>query len=269
MSGWHGGEWLPQQQLRLEAFGTPRAVDIHCHCLPGLDDGPASIAEAVDLCRSLAEDGATTVVATPHQLGRYERENSATRIRKSIEGLSAVLADEQIPLDLLPGSDVRVDERLDYLLQSGEIGTIADAGRYLLLELPHELFVDPLPAIKMLESRGVQAIMTHPERYRYLHGTDARPQKWVEAGAALQVTAGSLIGAFGNQAYDRAWQLVREGVVSLVATDAHDVSRRPPLMTEAIDRLQQEIGFEATRTIAIDNPLRVIEGAPLRRVQIS
>jgi protein-tyrosine phosphatase len=265
----HEGEWLSQQLQRLEAFGTPRCVDIHCHCLPDLDDGPRSVAEAVNLCRSLAEDGITTVVATPHQLGRYDRENSAPRIRQAVADLAVVLADEQIPLDLLPGGDIRVDERLEKLLDAGEISTIADAGRYLLLELPHELFVDPIPEIEMLLGRGVQPIMTHPERYRYLHGSISRPQEWVAAGAAIQVTAGSLLGEFGQRAYDHAWQLIRAGLVALVATDAHDAVQRPPLLTAAIERLTQQVGHEATRTIAIDNPLRVIEGAPLRTMQVS
>jgi protein-tyrosine phosphatase len=265
----HEGEWLPQQLRRLEDFGSPRCVDIHCHCLPGLDDGPATVAEAAGLCRSLAEDGVTTVVATPHQLGRYDRENSAPRIRQAIAELTSLLADQQIPLDLLPGGDIRVDERLEKLLDAGEVGTIADTGRYLLLELPHELFVDPTPEIEMLLGRNVQAIMTHPERYRYLHGSLSRPQEWVDAGAAIQVTAGSLLGDFGQRAYDHAWQLIRAGLVALVATDAHDTAQRPPRLTAAIELLSQQLGHEATRTIAVDNPLRVIEGAPLRTMQVS
>lgn len=267
MSVFREGEWRPQQLRRLEAFGTPRSVDIHCHCLPGLDDGPPSVADAAKLCRSLAEDGITTVVATPHQLGRYDRENSAPRIRLAIADLTAVLNDEQIPLDLLPGGDIRVDERLERFLDSGEIATIADAGKYLLLELPHELFVDPVPEIEMLSGRGLQAIMTHPERYRYLHGSITRPQEWVAAGAVLQVTAGSLVGEFGQRAYDHAWQLIRAGLVALVATDAHDAIQRPPRLAAAIELLAQQLGHEATRTIAVDNPLRVIEGAPLRTMQ--
>jgi protein-tyrosine phosphatase len=269
MSELHDGGWLPKQLQRLEAFGTPRTVDIHCHCLPGLDDGPKTVADAVKLCRSLAEDGITTVVATPHQLGRYDRENAAPRIRQSIADLTAVLADEQIPLDLLPGGDIRIDERLERFLDSGEIATVADAGRYLLLELPHELFVDPVAEIEMFSQRGLQAIMTHPERYRYLQGSITRPQEWVDAGAALQITAGSLGGDFGQHAYDHAWQLIRAGLVALVATDAHDAVKRPPRFTAAIELLTQQVGHEATRTIAVDNPLRVIEGAPLKPMQAS
>jgi protein-tyrosine phosphatase len=264
MSMCHEGQWLPPQLRRLEAFGTPRAVDVHCHCLPGLDDGPPSIDEAVRLCRALAADGITTVVATPHQLGRYDRENPASRVRQSIHELSSVLVEEQVPLDLLPGGDVRVDERLERLLDSGDIGTVADAGRYLLLELPHELLVDPLPEIEMLRSRSVQAVITHPERYRYLQGSIARPQEWLAAGAVLQITCGSLLGDFGQRAHDHAWQLVRAGLVALVATDAHDALQRPPRMGAALEALMAKVGHEETRIIAIDNPLRVIEGAPLR-----
>jgi len=269
MSEWREGDWLPNQRQRLESFGTPRSVDIHCHCLPGLDDGPSSVAEAIKLCWSLVEDGLTTIVATPHQFGRYERENSAPRIRQAISELTAALVEEQIPLDILPGGDIRVDERLEKFLDSGEIGTVADSGRYLLLELPHELFVDPMSEIETLGRRGVQAIITHPERYRYLQGSMGRPQEWVAAGAALQITAGSLIGDFGKRAYDHAWQLVHAGIVTLIATDAHDAVQRPPRMSAAIELLIERVGHEATGTIAIDNPLRVIEGAPLRTMQVT
>ena len=111
--------------------------------------------------------------------------------------LAAELVDREIPLEVYPGGDVRMDERLPRLLDAGDIGTAADAGRHLLLELPHELFVDPLPMIDMLRERGLQPIMTHPERHHYLNGSIDVPRQWVAHGAVLQVTAGSLTGDFG------------------------------------------------------------------------
>jgi protein-tyrosine phosphatase len=254
------GKWSAEQQRRLDAFNTFRCVDIHCHCLPGLDDGPVSLEEAIALCRALVEDGITTVIATPHQLGRYDRLNSAQIIRRAVTELAAELADREIPLEVYPGGDVRVDERLPRLLDSGEVGTAADAGHHLLLELPHELFVDPLPVIEMLRDRGVQPIMSHPERHPYLQGSNERPREWVDHGAALQVTAGSLTGDFGQRAFDHGWHLVVAGLVGLIATDAHDARRRPPRLSAALELLTERVGLAAARAMAIDNPLRVIEG---------
>lgn len=254
------GKWVRDQQKRLDEFDAPRSVDIHCHCLPGLDDGPATVEEAVALCEALTRDGITTVIATPHQLGRYDRTNSTPEIRRAVSELAALLNDRDVPLEIYPGGDVRVDERLPRLLDSGAVGTAADAGRHLLLELPHELFVDPLPTIDLLRERGLQPIVTHPERHRYLNGSIELPRQWVARGAVLQVTAGSLAGDFGPRALDHAWQLVIAGLVGLVATDAHDAVRRPPRMSAALHLLQQKIGAAAARRMVIDNPLNVIEG---------
>ena len=263
------GKWSPEQQKRLDAFDSPRSVDIHCHCLPGLDDGPATLAEAVALCEALVKDGITTVIATPHQLGRYDRINSAQLIRRAVTELAAELADRDIPLEVYPGGDVRVDERLPRLVDAGEIGTAADAGRHLLLELPHELLVDPTPIIDILGERGLQTIMTHPERHHYLKGSIDLPREWVARGAVLQVTAGSLVGDFGPRAFDHAWQLVLAGLVGLVATDSHDALRRPPRVSAALHRLTEKIGKDAARLLAIDNPLRVIEGQLIEPAGVS
>jgi protein-tyrosine phosphatase len=212
------------------------------------------------LCEALVADGITTVIATPHQLGGYDHVNVAGRIRQAVADLSSELADAAIPLELAPGGDVRVDERLLRLLEADEILTAADGGRHLLLELPHNFLVDPMPIIVALEQRGVQTIMTHPERHRYLANADGRMAKWIEAGAALQITAGSLLGDFGPLANDVGWRLVHAGMVSLVATDAHDADRRPPCLTAALAALEQELGRDGARLLCIENPQLVFTG---------
>lgn len=256
-------DWMPEQRQRLAEFDVAQCVDIHCHVLPGLDDGPADISQAVALCAALAADGITTVCATPHQLGRYDRVNSAEVIRQGIEQLREVLQTEQIPLNILLGGDVRIDERLGKLLRAGEVVSLAEAGRHLLIELPHELLVDPVPTIEMLCEQGLQPIMTHPERHPYLAGKERLLQDWVRRGAVIQLTAGSLLGDFGRRAYKQAWQLLELGLASIVATDAHDVRRRPPAMTRALACLKNELSNDIARTLCIDNPLRVLQGEPI------
>jgi len=255
--------WLPAQQQRLAEFGIEQCADIHCHILPSLDDGPENMSQAVALCAALAEDGITTVVATPHQLGRYDRLNSAAVINEEIEALKAVLEAERLPLQILPGGDVRIDEQLSKLLDKGEVISLAGAGRHLLLELPHELFVDPVPTIEMLRQRGIQSIMTHPERHPYLAGKEDVLREWVRRGAVIQLTAGSLLGEFGRRAYDQSWRILQLDLAGLVATDAHNVSRRPPRLTEALAMLTNELGALVARGLCIDNPLRVINGEGL------
>lgn len=253
-----------EQLRRLEEFGVQQCVDVHCHCLPGLDDGPEFMGESIALCEALVRDGITTVVATPHQLGRYDRENSANCIREAVSELSTALKERRVPIEVLPGGDVRLDERLPRLLDTDEIVTVADAGRHLLLELPHELFVDPTMMIAILRKRRQQAIMTHPERHRYLQGSVKLPRAWVAQGAVLQVTAGSLVGDFGRHAYDHAWRLLDAGLVHLVASDAHDTERRPPRMSDALMLLTQEVGRDVARKICLENPSRILAGEHLQ-----
>ncbi|MEM8943654.1 MAG: CpsB/CapC family capsule biosynthesis tyrosine phosphatase [Planctomycetota bacterium] len=251
-------DWQQPQLERLAAFGVSECVDVHCHILPGIDDGPADLSQALALCLSLVDDGITTVIATPHQLGRYDRENSAEVVAEKIDQLCSALAAEQIPLRVLPGGDVRIDERLDKFLDQGEVISLGGCGGHLLIELPHELFVDPIPAIKMLRDRSLQAIMTHPERHSYLADREDLLQDWVRRGAVIQLTAGSLLGDFGRRAHRQAWRIVEAGLASLVATDAHDAKRRPPRLSAALAMLSAEMGDDVARSLCIENPLRVL-----------
>jgi protein-tyrosine phosphatase len=255
--------WSPPQLARLDKWSVSRSVDVHCHCLPGIDDGPETAEDALELCRALVADGVTTVIASPHQLGIYDGYNTAELIRQTVAEFTEQLAAAEISLEVVAGADIRVDERLGRLLDADEVVTIADKRRHLLLELPHQLLVDPLPAISDIADRGIQTIMTHPERHRYLAGAVDRIASWVDAGAIVQITAGSLLGDFGPQPHQEAWRLVRAGLVGLVATDAHDHARRPPRLTPAFAALEAEIGANAARVLCVDNPLRVFQGEHL------
>lgn len=249
------------QRSRLERFGAPDCVDIHCHCLPGLDDGPKTPGDAVRLCRALAEDGITAVVATPHQLGRYDLANTGRAIRQAVTALRAALDTERIPLDVYPGADVRLDERLLTLLAKGDVLTVCGADTHLLLELPHDTYIEPLPVIKLLGARGVRVIITHPERHDTVRRKPHLVMPWLQAGALLQLTAGSLTGAFGNAAEEAAWRWLAAGNASFVATDAHDIQRRPPRMSAAIEAIERRLGLDVARRVCIDNPGKILRSA--------
>jgi tyrosine-protein phosphatase YwqE len=188
------------QRARLERFGAAACVDIHCHCLPALDDGPKDADKAIALCRALADDGTTVAVATPHQLGRYEGKNQADEIRTAVSDLNALIADASIPLTVVPGGDVRVDERLAALIAADRVLTLADGGRYILLELPHEVFVDIRLLVRGLRSSGITPVVSHPERHLSLARRPDIVAPWLAEGAVLQITAGSFLGDFGRLA---------------------------------------------------------------------
>ena len=232
------------------AFGqharNPEATgfaDIHCHCLPGLDDGPATMAEALALCRALAEDGIGVVVACAHQLGRYEGRNTPGRIREAVAMLKDALHTEGISLKVLPGADVRLDERIPDLLTRDLVNTVADGGRYLLLELQEGIFIDVLPLVKQLSDRGVRTIITHPERNPCLINSHQQVMRWVAHGALLQLTAGSILGDFGPAAEAAARHWLGTRAAQLVATDAHGVRYRPPRLSKAADWITTSFGF--------------------------
>lgn len=244
-------------------------TDVHCHCLPGLDDGPGSVIDGLALCRALAADGIERVVATPHQLGRFEGRYDADAIRGAVAELNCFLEEAETPLTVLPGADVRLDEQIPRLLQSGDILTVGDGGTYLLLELPHEVFIDPESLLAELASVGVTAIITHPERHAYLARHPQHVRRWVEYGTCLQITAGSFGGGFGPESQEAAWTFVQAPMPVLVATDAHDTNDRAPRMSEAHGLLAQQYGYFAADILCVTNPRRAVEGRDLLRLTSS
>jgi protein-tyrosine phosphatase len=238
-------------------------VDMHCHCLPGIDDGPATLEDALSLCRLLVADGITTVVATPHQLGRYGRANTARRISDVLNTFRGDLARHEIPLTILPGAEVRIDENILSGIDSGELLTLAGSRTHLLLELPKHTFIDPAAIIQQFSTIGRQVIIAHPERQHRVMQLPEIAGPWVTGGAILQVTAGSLLGDFGEDSERAAWKLLEKGWVELIASDAHSANKRPPRMTAAMDAITDRLGEAVAKRICITNPARIARGTQL------
>jgi protein-tyrosine phosphatase len=244
-------------------------VDIHCHCLPGLDDGPATMSESLALCRALVNENITTVVATPHQLGRFSECNEAEQVREAVLTLNEKLKSNDIALGVMAGADVRVDERICQLLEADKVLTLADGGKYILLELPHEVFIDIEPLLADLGSMGIQSIISHPERHPGLTKEPDILAKWLECPAHLQVTAGSLLGCFGSATEKFGWGLLGSGRASLVATDCHNLDGRRPCMKAAFKRISDRLGETVARLVCIENPLRVLKGQDMAAYSLS
>jgi protein-tyrosine phosphatase len=243
-----------------------RFVDIHCHCLPGIDDGPATMPEAIELCLALVRDGIGAAIATPHQLGRFDNGNDANQIRQAVRIMNEKLHDAGIALQVLPGADVRVDERICSLLEEDKVMTLCDRHRYLLLELPTEVVIDIEPLLIELCRAGVSVIISHPERHLIVSKRPQTVEKWLEHSVSLQITAGSLLGKFGPAAEEAAWFFLQQGWAQLVATDAHDAGKRYPCMTAAFERIATEKGPQIAREVCIENPMRILQDANLPNI---
>ncbi len=245
----------------------PVVVDIHCHCLPGLDDGPKDTEAALALCRQMVADGTSVAIATPHQLGSYERRNSASEVRAAAVQLNQSLVEAGIPLKVHPGAEVRIDGQLIELLKIDSILTLLDQSRHLLLELPGEPLIDLQPVIKLLMRENISLIVAHPERQRPLRRRFDLLRKWADLGCAFQINAPSLVGAGSPDDCQMAWKMLDAGLVDFVASDCHSVHRRPSMLAKATQLLMSRAGYSVTRRICSDNPAAVLAGEPIRTLR--
>lgn len=254
----------PTRFAHTSLTSTPeRRADIHCHCLPGVDDGPASLEEAVALARMLVHDGFSDVIATPHQLGRYESTNLAPDIRSAVVRFQRVLDEKQVRLKVHAGGEVRVDERIPRLLERDQILPLGATRRYLLLELSFAAYIEPQGLLAYLSGTNLGIILAHAERYATLQRDPGAAEAWLAGGAALQVNAESLVGGAGSAAAATAWELLSRGWVSVLATDAHGTTSRRPRMTEARNLVRAKLGEDLARRVCVENPLVVLDGRTL------
>jgi protein-tyrosine phosphatase len=228
-------------------------VDIHCHLLPGIDDGAKDWDETLAMARLAAEDGTTMIIATPHQLGNFGHNRGAV-IRQLAAEAQQRLNEARIPLSVLPGADVRIEPEMVAGIVSGDVVSLGDHRRHVLLELPHEMYLPIESILDQLSRHKMVGILSHPERNQ---GVLRQPQvlaPLVEAGCLLQITAGSLCGTFGPQSQQFCEWLLSEGLVHFVASDGHGPRSRRPLLQRAFQRVAELTGEAAAIELCSHNP---------------
>ena len=242
----------------------PHFTDIHCHMLFGIDDGSKSVEESLEMARMAVDDGIRTTILTPHQLGAFRR-NTGDLIRRRTAELQQLLDEHGIDLRVLPGGDVRIEPDMVELLQQGEVLTLGDHGRHVLLELPHELYFPLEPVLDELESAGMTGILSHPERNMGLMREPEHLEPLVERGCLMQVTAGSLMGTFGRTSQEMSEWMLAEGLVHFLATDAHGSRARRPLLERAFQRVAGLIDEATAVAVCCEHPAAVAEGRSVSR----
>ncbi|MBI3596539.1 MAG: capsular biosynthesis protein [Nitrospirae bacterium] len=237
-------------------------IDIHCHILPGLDDGARTMDEALAMARMAAVDGIDTLVASSHITpGVYD--NSPGRIVAAAAAFGDRLYNEGIPLRIIPGADVRMSPEL--LNGSPRYLCINEDTPYFLFEFPHDLV--PPGSERLVETlcgRGLVPVITHPERNMELQRRPEKLEPFVKMGCLVQITAMSLTGEFGPRAQAVAERYLKEGRVHLIATDAHDTEKRPPILSRAWRRAETLVGVEAARAMVFETPEKIVKGESVR-----
>jgi protein-tyrosine phosphatase len=233
----------------------PRLVDIHCHILPGLDDGAADIADAVAMARQAAADGIGVVCATPHI--RHDHDVPIADLEARVTRLGRALAEHEVPVEIVQAGEVAA-AMLDSLDEAElRLVSIGGTGRWVLLEpSPGPLSDALIAAVDRLAQRGIRAVIAHPERHL---GRDYHKQlaALTDRGALIQVTAALVLeSATGPTLVD----LAARGLAHLVASDAHSARvGRPVAIRDAIDLLEREVGPELA-AFAREAPAALLRG---------
>lgn len=234
-------------------------ADIHCHILPGIDDGAKDWDDTLAMARLAADDGTSTIIATPHQLGSWAQ-NRGDEIRALVDECNERLSAEKIPLSVLAGGEIRIEQGLIESLVTGELVTLGDHRRHVLLELPHELYLPIDGLMQELAARRIAVVLAHPERNEGLLRQPDLAVDLVEAGCLTQLTAGSVCGTMGSHVCDMAEWMITEGLVHIVSTDAHSPRVRRPLMSRAYDRICALVDVETANDLCSRNPGRIAAG---------
>ena len=236
-------------------------IDIHSHILPGLDDGPDTMADALEMARIAVEDGIRVVIATPHCLnGLYN--NYRKGILSACSEFNWTLKKNRIPLEVLPGSEVHLDMEILNELESGRLMTLNDTGQYFFLELPDQFIIRNLVEfIIRLRKLKVTPIIAHPERNLAIQRNVMLLHDLISAGALSQITGGSLTGGFGPHALQCCLRVIELNLVHFMATDAHSPVTRPPRLFKAVEKLSVLTGKAGAERMVIEGPGMVISGA--------
>lgn len=235
-------------------------IDLHCHFLPGMDDGPDTLEQALDLARAAVADGITHSVLTSHMHPqRYP--NQRRNLELAAAGFAAQLKQANIPLNVRLGGEAHLCPELIDLLAVNQVPFVGEAGGYriLLLEFPRQMIpVGSMRFINSLLKLKIRPLIAHPERNHAIMANIDKVREFTEAGCWLQLTAGSLAGRFGSQSEQAAFALIDAGFNCLAATDAHDLHNRPPLLSEGKEALRARYGELVAHSMVYTKPSQIL-----------
>ncbi|MBD7895287.1 tyrosine protein phosphatase [Limosilactobacillus sp. Sa3CUN2] len=234
-------------------------VDLHCHLLPGVDDGSKNMEISLRLAQEAVENGVTHALLTPHHMnGRYVNHKQDV-IKETVE-FRQQLKEHNIPLTVFPGQEVRINGQLIEALDKDDILFADEGNRYLMLEFPD----DDVPhytnqMIFALQQRGITPVIVHPERNTKIMAHPELLYQLLQKGCLSQITASSYAGTFGKKVEDFSKKLIANGQGYLFASDAHDLPGRKYEMRQAFEKLSRQFDAELAKRYA-ENARLIING---------
>lgn len=240
------------------ALPTPEGgwIDLHCHMLPGLDDGASDLETALAMVRMAAEAGTRVVAATAHF--PWNGEHRLREYRRGLSALTAAVSLEDIPVSIVASGDLRLTAELLDEIKTGAVPCI-EGTRYFLLEFDHHFIPSTAPVfVERARREGFIPILTHPERNVALQNRPNRLGPLIRAGAVAQITASSLTGRFGRAARRLARLYLEHGFAHMIASDAHGLRDRTPDMLPGLEEVARLAGEEAAVRLGNETPARIL-----------
>ncbi|EIJ83783.1 tyrosine-protein phosphatase [Bacillus methanolicus] len=234
-------------------------IDIHCHILPGIDDGARNLEDSIQMAKAAVKEGIQTIIATPHHNNGYYK-NTKQRILEKVEELNLSLMKQSIPLHVLPGQEPRIYGEILEDYNQDQILTLCNKGKYLFIELPfnhlprytEQLLFD-------IQMQGLTPIIVHPERNQEIIEQPDLLYNLVKKGALTQVTASSITGHFGKNIKKFSMQLIEANLTHFIASDAHNISNRTFKINEALDEIEKKYGVDMVY-LFIENAELLVQG---------
>ncbi|AIF67934.1 tyrosine protein phosphatase [Terribacillus saccharophilus] len=234
-------------------------IDIHCHILPGVDDGARTLEDSIEMAKAAAAQGIQTIVATPHHRNN-QFDNYPESILTRVDELNRILEEESIQVNILPGQETRIYGDLAEGLSAKEILPVNLDTPYILVELPTSTV--PKYTNKLLydlQVEGYTPVIVHPERNSELLNKPDKLYELVNGGVLTQVTAASLLGKFGKKIKNFSHEIVQANLTHFIASDAHNVNNRSFVMREAMTELEETYGVDLIYTYQ-ENAQRMLAG---------
>jgi protein-tyrosine phosphatase len=238
-------------------------VDIHAHILPGLDDGPETLHESIEMLHQAQTDGIQAIVATPHTLnGLYT--NTPEMITNGIDNFCTEIKKHNIYINVYPGMEIHICDDLHTRIDNKSLISINNS-RYVLIELPAPIIPPQFKeVIFQLKLNGYYPILAHPERNFAVQKNPNIIYDFIEWGVLIQLTAASVTGFFGSRIKKLCKKMLQNRLVHFLASDAHSVDNRPPILSEAHHECEKVLNDQKEALALIEsNPKLVIENKPI------
>jgi protein-tyrosine phosphatase len=242
-------------------------IDLHCHILPGLDDGAKTLEEALEMARIAENDGIKTIVATPHFFRGDVFAGDVASIEEKRRDLIEALGKNGIQVEVKPGAEVHISHNLIEEIKKGRGSLVLNGSSYMFVEFPSDHI---FPGVKNLffdlMSEGITPIITHPERNSVFKENPGLLFDLVEAGALAQANSGSFLGLYGGKSAEVVLRFLEWNLIHFIASDGHSPRSIPPRLTGALERAESVVGKERALALVKDNPQAVLDDKELPRL---